>query len=204
MASGEDNMLYVLILKDDLSGYVRLIPTSEADAETVAKHLLEWFANFGVVSQWVSDRGSHFRNELIKALREATKSSHHFTLAYCPWSNGTVEVVCRELLRTSRALLSELQLPQKMQAGLTHVSCLSEARAQQIMEIEKLLSSLEDMHRDVELQSNKKRKAAIDSHNRKTNVRSANFEEGDFVLRGVLERFRGSKPSLKWHGPFRV
>ena len=49
----------------------------------------------------------------MRSLREQTVGSHHFTLAYCPRSNGTVEVVCRELLRATRALLSELKLPQK-------------------------------------------------------------------------------------------
>jgi hypothetical protein len=34
-----------------------------------------------------------------------------FTLAYCPWSNGTVEVVNRETLRVFRALFSELKIP---------------------------------------------------------------------------------------------
>ena len=36
---------------------------------------------------------------------------NHFTLAYTPWTNGTVEVVCRELLRAVRSLNSEFQLP---------------------------------------------------------------------------------------------
>lgn len=40
-------------------------------------------------------------------------ADYHFTTAYCPWANGTVEVVCRELLRATRALLSEFQLPSK-------------------------------------------------------------------------------------------
>lgn len=44
-------------------------------------------------------------------VKNQVKASHHFTLAYCPWSNGTVEVVCRELLRACRAILSEFQLP---------------------------------------------------------------------------------------------
>lgn len=84
-----------------------------ADSETTANVLLRWFAAFGIVTSWVSDRGSHFKNELVKSLKETLRSSHHFTLAYCPWSNGTVEVVCRELLRATRSLLSEFQLSQE-------------------------------------------------------------------------------------------
>ena len=113
MTPSEGKLLYILILKDDHSGYVRLVPTQAANAENAARALVDWFTTFGVVTQWVSDRGSHFRNELVTMLQDKLKVSHHFTLAYCPWSNGTVEVVCREVLRACRALLSELQLPQK-------------------------------------------------------------------------------------------
>eukprot|EP00171_Calliarthron_tuberculosum_P022775 IDg22775t1 len=89
------------------------LPQLTLPLRRIAEELIRWFAAFGVVEQWVSDRGTHFKNQLIRLLRESLKSEHHFTLAYCPWSNGTVEVVCRELLRATRALLSEFQLPQK-------------------------------------------------------------------------------------------
>jgi hypothetical protein len=78
---------------------------------TTAAALIDWFATFGVVLDWVSDRGSHFRNVVVRLLREQNHSSHRFTLAYCPWSNGTVEVVNREILRVLRALCSELRIP---------------------------------------------------------------------------------------------
>ena len=113
MMKGVRDLTYVLILKDDFSGYVWLRPTRESDASTTAQALLDWFASFGVVQNWVSDRGTHFKNDVVRALREQTGGSHHFTLAYCPWSNGTVEVVCRELLRATRALLSEFQFPHR-------------------------------------------------------------------------------------------
>lgn len=96
-----------MIIKDYLSGYVWLIPTIDTTADTTAEELIRWFSSFGVLHQWVSDRDSHFKNELIEQLREKVKSEHHFILASCPWSNETVEVVCRELLRASITLLSE-------------------------------------------------------------------------------------------------
>ncbi|CDF38965.1 unnamed protein product [Chondrus crispus] len=81
---GVRDLRYVLVLKDDFSGYVWLRPTREADADTTAQALLDWFASFGVVYHWVSDRGTHFKNEVVRTLREQTGGSHHFTLAYCP------------------------------------------------------------------------------------------------------------------------
>eukprot|EP00737_Agarophyton_chilense_P000533 gb/GEZJ01000595.1/.p1 GENE.gb/GEZJ01000595.1/~~gb/GEZJ01000595.1/.p1 ORF type:complete len:370 (-),score=37.03 gb/GEZJ01000595.1/:420-1529(-) len=110
MSRGDHGQLYVLIVKDDLSGYVWLKATSEAEAETTTAVLLDWFSSFGIPKSWVSDKGSYFKNKLMNLIADALKSKHHFTLPYCPWSNGSVEVVCRELLRTCRAVLSEFQL----------------------------------------------------------------------------------------------
>jgi hypothetical protein len=35
---------------------------------------------------------------------------HHFTTAYSPWANGTVEAVCKQTIRAARAMLSEMHL----------------------------------------------------------------------------------------------
>lgn len=52
-----------------------------------------------------------FQEKFIKELAETLKSSHHFTLSYFPWLNGSVEVVCREVLRGFLALFSETKFP---------------------------------------------------------------------------------------------
>jgi hypothetical protein len=72
---------YILVLKDDLSSYCRLIPSVAANAVTTAAALIDWFATFGVVLDWVADRGSHFRNVVVRILRDQNHSSHRFTLA---------------------------------------------------------------------------------------------------------------------------
>jgi hypothetical protein len=36
--------------------------------------------------------------------------NHHFTTAYSPWSNGTVEAVCKQTIRAARAMLSNMLL----------------------------------------------------------------------------------------------
>jgi transposase InsO family protein len=101
---------YLLLIKDDLSGYLWLLPSASADAAATVDALSLWFAAFGVATTWVSDRGSHFKNLVIDALRKNLRSQHHFTTASSPWENGTVERACREVLRATRALLSEFQL----------------------------------------------------------------------------------------------
>ena len=110
---GIGSLEYVLVLKDDFSSYVRLVACKAADAEHTVGALMDWFTTFGVVLDWVSDRGSHFKNEVVDRLREQNRASHRFTLAYAPWSNETVEVVNREVLRVLRALCSEFRIPFK-------------------------------------------------------------------------------------------
>lgn len=112
MSPAEEDFLYMLILKDDHSRYVCLVPTTETTAQITAGSLIKLFAAFGVFTQWVSDGGSHLKKEVVLVLKEKKNSSHHFTLAYCPWSNGTVEDVSLQILRVCIALLSGYQLPQ--------------------------------------------------------------------------------------------
>lgn len=101
---------YVLVLKDNLSGFVELIECERATSDAAYHGLLDWSKRFGVVHQWISDQGSHFVGELIEKFRVLLGAQHHFVTAYSPWANGSVEVVNRLLLRSLRPLLSEHKL----------------------------------------------------------------------------------------------
>jgi hypothetical protein len=114
MGPSVDDAKYVLIVKDDYSNYVWLKQFKNADADITAAVLIEWFAAFGVAQQWVSDQGSHFKKTVMadiqKRLGTNHGTNHHFTTAYSPWANGTVEAVCKQTIRAARAMLSELHL----------------------------------------------------------------------------------------------
>lgn len=58
------------------------------------------------------DGPTSFRNETLGLFCKVLRTPHHFTLPYCPRSNGAVEILGKELLRVFRALLSELQMNQ--------------------------------------------------------------------------------------------
>jgi hypothetical protein len=60
---------------------------------------------------WVSDQGPHFKNQMMAQIQAIYGATHHFTPAHCPWSNGTVEVMMRCLIKTIKALQVELKLP---------------------------------------------------------------------------------------------
>jgi transposase InsO family protein len=65
---------------------------------------------FGVVLQWISDRGRHFKNEVVRQVKKELKAKHHFTTANCPWSNFTIESACKQVIRAFRTVLSELNM----------------------------------------------------------------------------------------------
>jgi transposase InsO family protein len=110
MGPSVDDAKYVLIVKDDYSNYVWLKQCKNADADSTAAVLIEWFAAFGVAQQWVSDQGSHFKNTVMADIQKKLGTSHHFTTAYSPWANGTVEAVCKQTISAARAMLSEMHL----------------------------------------------------------------------------------------------
>jgi hypothetical protein len=101
---------YVLVVKDDMSGFCRLFPAATADAEQTAGALMDWFSCHGIVTTWVSDGGSHFKNEVMDKVKKMIGGHHHITTPHTPWANGTVEVVNRLVLRGLKTLTSEMKL----------------------------------------------------------------------------------------------
>ena len=111
MGKADTGDSYILVVKDDFSSYTWMFVCETADVETVADSLLDLMVGFGFCDQWVSDQGTHFKNEVLRLVCDKLHITHHFTQPYCPWSNGTVEVVNREMTRIINALLSEFSLP---------------------------------------------------------------------------------------------
>ena len=102
-------LMYVLMLVDKFSRLVEFVPAAPATSIVVARAIVRWSAQRGLSSWIISDGGPHFKNDLIKELNEVMGIEHHITLPYCPWANGSVEVVGKDLLWTLRALCSEFQ-----------------------------------------------------------------------------------------------
>lgn len=60
---------------------------------------------------------------------------------------------------------------------------IDEIRAKQLIEVEKVSSALDDMHKKAHSISSQARRKRIKLHNSRTNVHQVNFEEGDFVMK---------------------
>lgn len=110
MGGSDSGEIYVLVLKDDFSGYAWLEPTKSANAEHTASTLARWNHTFTSPVTWVSDQGSHFINETLRTMASDHRISHRPTIAYSPWTNGTVERINRDVLAAYRALIAELNL----------------------------------------------------------------------------------------------
>lgn len=98
---------YVLVIVDAFTRWVELFPSSTATAATVSSKLFEVFARFGCPSRLLSDRGSHFRNELIGNISQRCGVRQLFTLPYHHEAAGLVERVMRSLKNGLRSLVRD-------------------------------------------------------------------------------------------------
>lgn len=86
MVLSDTGLRYLLVIKDDFTGFLLLWPSAATDAAHALQGLMHWFSIFGVADMWLSDCGSHFRNTLIKSVQRLLKTEHHFTTPYASWA----------------------------------------------------------------------------------------------------------------------
>jgi transposase InsO family protein len=106
---GNNNMKYILVLKDDFSGYISLHCCDSPNSMFTADCIMDWISRYRTPDYFVSDQGTHFKCKLIDELARLLQVNHHFVTAYCPWANGTVERVNRDILTIMKSLLSEFK-----------------------------------------------------------------------------------------------
>jgi transposase InsO family protein len=90
---------YVLVIIDTFTRWVELFYSAAATAKIAALHLLQHFGRFGAPSQLLSDRGSHFVNEIITEFTTLVGTQQCLTLAYSSQQNSIVERVNKEINR---------------------------------------------------------------------------------------------------------
>ena len=107
MGEESEGCRYVLMGADKFSRLAEFTPTAGPTAIQATKATLRWSAKYGLPEWIITDGGSHFKNRAMDLMTKQMGVKHHVTLAYCPWANGSVEIVGKELLWTTRAILSE-------------------------------------------------------------------------------------------------
>ena len=111
LGDSDNRYAYVLVLVDDLSSFVSLQPAASCTSEVAARSILEWVSVLGTPEVFVSDEAPHFKNETLKLVAAKLGASHPCSVAYSSWSNGTVERMNLEVVRTFRAVMSERGRP---------------------------------------------------------------------------------------------
>ncbi|GMF25223.1 unnamed protein product [Phytophthora fragariaefolia] len=109
----DDSSDYILVLKDDYSHFCELVPCKTADSVTAAGAILQWNMRFGSTKVLISDTAAHFKNELLAELCRCTQTRQDFTVVYCPWINGSVERINRDILQVLRVMILEFRLRQE-------------------------------------------------------------------------------------------
>jgi hypothetical protein len=67
------------------------------DATAIFDALMRRFAVFAVELLWISDKSSHFKNEVVRRVQNELKSKNHFTTTNCLVSNGIIESACKQV-----------------------------------------------------------------------------------------------------------
>ncbi|POM65947.1 LOW QUALITY PROTEIN: Hypothetical protein PHPALM_18268 [Phytophthora palmivora] len=101
---------YLLVLKDHATHYCELVVADTPDSIVVVEALLAWHSRFGIPPDWVSDNGTHFKNEVVTELSRRLRTQQTFTPAYSPWINGSIERSNRDILQVVRTMILTYKL----------------------------------------------------------------------------------------------
>eukprot|EP00924_Labyrinthula_sp_SR-Ha-C_P000607 augustus_masked-scaffold_27-processed-gene-4.59-mRNA-1 protein AED:1.00 eAED:1.00 QI:0/0/0/0/1/1/3/0/1847 len=107
-----NRMGHILVLTDAFSRFTQLTHTKTPDTQAVVEALDKFAASYKLEKDFtlVTDRGSHFANSLMAALRKELRFSQNFAVSYASWTNGEVEVVNKKVLNFLKSLVSEYRL----------------------------------------------------------------------------------------------
>ena len=83
---------YVLCITDYYTRWVVAVAVPDCSAQTTAETLFnEYICKYGVPATILSDQGTHFHNQLMKAMSNLVGYDHKYSTTYHPQSNGMVE-----------------------------------------------------------------------------------------------------------------
>lgn len=59
---------YVLVIKDDSCHFCELYVWNTANSEAAAEAMSAWISHYEMPRTWISDNGSHFKNDVANSL----------------------------------------------------------------------------------------------------------------------------------------
>jgi hypothetical protein len=103
----KDGNIYIIVIVDNFSRYVELVPAADCTAEAAAYALNRHIAQFGAPKEMLSDNGPQFVNKLIEEMATLYNTRIRRTMPYSHEENGIVERANKEVLRHLRAIMFE-------------------------------------------------------------------------------------------------
>ena len=98
---------YCLVLVDLFSKYVEALPTRNAEAETVARMLVQHvFSRWGLPTKISSDQGTHFTGHVVRELCKVLEIKQNFHISWHPQSGGAVERVNKTIMEVLKKFVS--------------------------------------------------------------------------------------------------
>jgi len=98
---------HILVVIDNFSRFVELYPLHTVKADEAAQRLLEHVGRYGQPSQILSDGGTQFVNDTVKALNDLLHTNSIVSTPYSKQENGIVERANKEVLRHLRAFITD-------------------------------------------------------------------------------------------------
>ncbi|POM78442.1 Hypothetical protein PHPALM_4024 [Phytophthora palmivora] len=209
-------------------------PINTPDSTVTVEALLAWHSRFGVPPTWISDQGSHFKNEVVCEMSRRVRTQREFTPTFCPWINDLVERVNRDILQVVQTMILEYKIHYKdwvylvpmVQSSFNHTmvpSLGNRAPAQLFIGLpcpttlrEFYVPEAQDLREvpasaDIDMFLANLRSSIQDIHKqrllnkkRERGENVVNFSEHDFVLRSIVDEKSGNKLLVTWVGPYRV
>jgi hypothetical protein len=224
---------YMIVAMDYLTKWPEARAVSEATADATVNFIYEQIiCQHGCPQIILSDRGTHFNNQMVKRLTEKFKINHLLSTPYHPQTNGLVErfnrTLCESLAklslknndwdlyiaptlfayRTTKHSTTKIE-PFFLVYGRSARLPVDEVQAGNVNVEKDRLSNLIDHIPSIRAQSKVRIAQAQnkqkDRHD-KTVARPNQFQIGDKVLyfNVVLDQSHSGKFNPKWKGPFSI
>ena len=87
----KENNLYILVVIDHFTKFLKLFPIKDMLASTVATQILNYICNFGIMDRLLSDQGSNYESELIAELMDLLDIHKIRTTSFRPQTDGITE-----------------------------------------------------------------------------------------------------------------
>ncbi|MCO5608495.1 hypothetical protein L7F22_062706 [Adiantum nelumboides] len=102
---------YIIVVTDYLTKWVEAKVTTKNDAKTTAQFWYEnIFTRYGLAIEIVSDRGTHFINEVIELLLDEFLIIHKTSAPYHPEANGQAKSTNKILVTIRTKIVSDLRV----------------------------------------------------------------------------------------------